>query len=86
MLMAGLVWRRAVLVMPPVTVGDIIAGHGVLDLVSADRIYLNGYIPTLQVGGQVSAFLARRGAPSLRRLRSADRYALPARGAAVCRY
>jgi len=47
----------------PVTVSDIIAGHAVLDLVSADRIYLNGYIPTLQVGGQVVAFLAHRGFP-----------------------
>jgi hypothetical protein len=28
-----------------------------------DRIYLNGYVPNLQVGGQVVQFLARRGFP-----------------------
>ena len=33
--------------------------HVVLDLQCLDRIYLNAYIPTLQVGGQVVTFLTR---------------------------
>ncbi|WP_347350674.1 hypothetical protein [Intrasporangium sp.] len=35
----------------------------VLDLECMDRIYLNGYVPNLQVGGQVVGFLASRGFP-----------------------
>lgn len=31
-------------------------GHVVLDLECLDRIYLNPYVPTLQVGGQVVTF------------------------------
>ena len=42
---------------------DILDGHVSLDLQSLDRIYLNGYVPNLQVGGQVVAFLAWRGFP-----------------------
>ena len=47
----------------PVTVNDILDGHVVLDLECFDRIYLNGYIPNLQVGGQVVNFLTSRGFP-----------------------
>ena len=43
----------------PVTVNDILDGHVVLDLEAFDRIYLNGYVPNLQVGGQVVNFLTR---------------------------
>ena len=43
----------------PVTVSDVLRGHVVLDLESFDRIYLNGYVPLLQVGGQVVSFLTR---------------------------
>src|SRR5512134_2430647 len=43
----------------PVTVNDVLDGHVVLDLESFDRIYLNGYVPLLQVGGQVVSFLTR---------------------------
>ncbi|WP_448072474.1 hypothetical protein [Georgenia yuyongxinii] len=43
----------------PVTVGDILEGHVTLDLECLDRIYLNGYVPNLQVGGQVALFLGR---------------------------
>ena len=32
-------------------------GHVDLDLECLDRIYLNGYVPNLQVGGQVVSFL-----------------------------
>jgi hypothetical protein len=40
-----------------VTVNDVLDGHVVLDLECLDRIYLNGYVPNLQVGGQVASFL-----------------------------
>jgi hypothetical protein len=42
---------------------DILDGHVSLDLECLDRIYLNGYVPNLQVGGQVVQFLAARGFP-----------------------
>ncbi|MGI5517456.1 hypothetical protein [Streptomyces sp. CA-106131] len=40
-----------------VTVHDVLDGHVALDLECLDRIYLNGYVPNLQVGGQVVTFL-----------------------------
>lgn len=40
-----------------VSVNDVLDGHVVLDLECLDRIYLNGYVPNLQVGGQVVTFL-----------------------------
>lgn len=40
-----------------VTVNDVLDGHVALDLEYLDRIYLNGYVPNLQVGGQVVSFL-----------------------------
>src|SRR6266568_352282 len=40
-----------------VNVNDVLDGHVVLDLQCLDRIYLNGYVPRLQVGGQVVTFL-----------------------------
>jgi hypothetical protein len=40
-----------------VTVNDVLDGHVRLDLECLDRIYLNGYVPNLQVGGQVVSFL-----------------------------
>jgi hypothetical protein len=42
-----------------VTVNDVLDGHVGLDLECLDRIYLNGYVPTLQVSGQVFTFLTR---------------------------
>jgi hypothetical protein len=39
------------------TVNDLLDGHVVLDVDCLDRIYLNGYVPTLQVGGQVVSFM-----------------------------
>lgn len=45
------------------TVNDILAGHVTLDVECLDRIYLNGYVPNAQVGGQVVQFLTRRGFP-----------------------
>jgi hypothetical protein len=47
----------------PVTTSDILDGHVMLDIECLDRIYLNGYVPNLQVGGQVVQFLAARGFP-----------------------
>ena len=41
------------------TVSQVLDGHVTLDLECLDRIYLNGYIPNLQVGGQVVTFLTQ---------------------------
>ena len=46
-----------------VTTADILDGHVSLDVQCLDRIYLNGYVPNLQVGGQIVQFLASRGFP-----------------------
>jgi hypothetical protein len=47
-----------------VTVPELLDGHTVLDIECLDRIYLNGYVPKLQVGGQVVTFLhEHRGMP-----------------------
>jgi hypothetical protein len=47
-----------------VTVNDVLDGHVVLDVECLDRIYLNGYVPSLQMGGQVVSFLtAQLGNP-----------------------
>jgi hypothetical protein len=43
----------------PVTVNDVLDGHVGLDIECLDRIYLNGYVPNLQVSGQVVTFLTR---------------------------
>src|SRR5258708_18236292 len=40
-----------------VTVPELLDGHTVLDIECLDRIYFNGYVPLLQVGGQVVTFL-----------------------------
>jgi hypothetical protein len=65
----------------PVTVNDILDGHVVLELECLDRLYLNGYVPNLQVGGQVVNFLTHRGFRSRRRRcwRRTAPYALRAR-------
>src|SRR5271157_5555146 len=39
-----------------VRVNDVLDGRVVLDVECLDRIYLNGYVPNLQVGGQVASF------------------------------
>jgi hypothetical protein len=41
------------------TVNDVLDGHVGLDLECLDRIYLNAYVPMLQVGGQVVSFLTQ---------------------------
>jgi hypothetical protein len=44
-------------VATPVTVNEVLDGQVALDLQCLDRIYLNAYVPNLQVGGQVVSFL-----------------------------
>jgi hypothetical protein len=39
------------------TVSDLLGGHVSLDVECLDRVYLNGYVPNLQVGGQVVSFM-----------------------------
>jgi hypothetical protein len=39
------------------TVNDVLDRHVGLDVECLDRIYLNGYVPNLQVGGQVVSFM-----------------------------
>jgi len=41
----------------PVTVNDVLDGQVALDLECLDRVYLNAYVPNLQVGGQVVGFM-----------------------------
>src|SRR5664279_2196070 len=55
-------WRCA-MAKRLITVNDILAGHLSLDVACLDRIYLNGYLPTVQVPGQVVQFLQHRGFP-----------------------
>ena len=42
-----------------VSVADLLEGHGGLEIECLDRIYLNGYVPNLQVGGQVVSFMTQ---------------------------
>ena len=42
-----------------VTLNDLLDGHVGLDIECLDRVYLNGYVPKLQVGGQVVGFMTR---------------------------
>lgn len=45
-------------------INDVLEGHVALDLECVDRLYLNAYVPNLQVGGQVTGFFTRhRGDP-----------------------
>lgn len=40
-------------------VSDLLDGHVSLNIECLDRIYLHGYVPNLQVGGQVVSFMTR---------------------------
>ncbi|MGH7868381.1 MAG: hypothetical protein ACREP9_12335 [Candidatus Dormibacteraceae bacterium] len=40
-------------------VAELLDGHVALDIECLDRIYLNAYVPYLQVSGQVVTFLTR---------------------------
>jgi hypothetical protein len=39
------------------TVNELLDGHVALDTECLDRICFNGYVPSLQVGGQVVSFM-----------------------------
>jgi len=39
-----------------VNINDVLDGHVALDVACMDRLYLNAYVPCLQVGGQVNRF------------------------------
>jgi len=41
----------------PVNINDVLDGHVALEVDCVDRLYLNAYVPNLQVGGQVVSFL-----------------------------
>lgn len=43
--------------MDTVDVNDLIANHVALEVECLDRVYLNGYVPNLQVAGQVVRFM-----------------------------
>src|SRR6266511_4313182 len=43
--------------MATMTVNELLEGHVGLDIECLDRVYLNGYVPNLQVGGQVVSFM-----------------------------
>src|SRR6266542_316467 len=45
--------------MAAVTVNDLLDGHVGLDVECLDRVYLNGYVPNLQVAGQVVSFMTQ---------------------------
>jgi len=46
-------WGHAVVMGTTVTINDLLDGHVKLDIECLDRVYLNGYVPNLQVAGQV---------------------------------
>jgi hypothetical protein len=47
-----------------VNINDVLDGHVALEVECVDRLYLNAYVPNLQVGGQVVTFFTRhRGDP-----------------------
>jgi hypothetical protein len=49
--------RYRVLMAAVVNINEVLDGHVGLDLECVDRLYLNMYVPNLQVGGQVVQFL-----------------------------
>src|SRR6202048_2752331 len=55
--LSGWVACRLVIMAAMVRGTDLLDGHVGLDIECLDRIYLNGYVPNLQVGGQVVSFL-----------------------------
>jgi len=42
-----------------VNINDVLDGHVGLEIECVDRLYLNAYVPNLQVGGQVAIFLTQ---------------------------
>lgn len=52
-------WWHAVVMAETLTVNDLLDWHVAPDLECLDRIYLNAYVPNLQVAGQVSSFMTQ---------------------------
>jgi hypothetical protein len=46
-----------------VNINEVLDGHVALDVECVDRLYLNAYVPNLQVGGQVNRFCDHLGQP-----------------------
>ena len=69
------------------TVNDLLDGHVTLDVECLDRIYLNGYVPNLQVGGQVASFMTAPSglADPVAGDHGEDRHPVPPRGARLRR-
>ena len=44
-----------------VNINDVLDGHVVLDVACVDRLYLNAYVPSMQVGPQVNQFCRHLG-------------------------
>ena len=42
-----------------VSINDVLEGHVALEIECVDRLYLNAYVPNLQVGGQVVRFITQ---------------------------
>lgn len=68
-----------------VTVNELLAGHVSLDVQCLDRIYLNGYVPNVQVPGQVVSFMTSHLGPAdpVTGDHGEDRYPVPALGQVV---
>ena len=57
MLLTG--YGQHVVMAEVLTVTGLLDGHVKLDVECLDRLYLNGYVPKLQVSGQVAGFMTR---------------------------
>jgi hypothetical protein len=47
---------HAALMASVANINDVLEGHVALEVECADQLYLNAYLPGLQVGGQVVRF------------------------------
>jgi hypothetical protein len=47
------------------TVNEFLDAHVALDVECLDRVHPNGYMPNLQVGGQVASFMTQHGSARL---------------------
>ena len=62
--------RPSCVVTSVVNINDVLDGHVGLEIECVDRLYLNAYVPGLQVGAQVNRFLEahlgnRIGSPAI---------------------
>lgn len=57
MVVRGCPQKAVVTVAAAFSVNELLDGHVALRVECLDRIYLNAYVPNLQVGGQVVSFL-----------------------------